>query len=221
MSFKVQSVKTLFAILFITLGAMPAIAHPHILIDAQVKFHLTKSANQTIHLQKLNYIWEFDENFSFLLLGDYDDDQNQLLNQDELSTMGIETMEGAKALDYFTHLSAGQNQIIPTDAPQVLATYKDNRLTLEFDLTLPEPIEITANFKFALFDDEYYTAFMFAADTGLKIVQDSTINCQITALKIREIDENMLQALERAFSQDTINQGLGKQFADEIGIKCA
>lgn len=207
-------------ILLFSLAPISAFAHPHILIDAQVTFTVNKTNENEFQLTKLHYIWQFDENFSLLLLGDYDDNQDQLLDQDELSTMGIETMEGAKALGYFTFISNANETIPPTDAPQVRASFSQNRLTLEFDLELPSPVIINNNLSFSLFDEEYYTAFYLKPETGFKIDGINAANCNIYQAKIAEIDENIAIALENAFTQDTTNQGLGAQFADKVGIKC-
>lgn len=207
----------IFAIIF---TAQMANAHPHILIDAEVKFHVSKNATNQHQLDSLSYKWRFDENFSFLLIGDYDDDQDQLLNQQELTTMGIETMEGAKELGYFTHLATATQSITPLDAPQVLASLSDNRLTLEFSLSLDQPIILNTDFKFKLFDDEYYTAFTFPLKNGYEIIGDDASNCSISQTQQGQDDKNLAIALENAFTEDTTNQGMGARFADEMGIKC-
>lgn len=195
-------------------------AHPHILINAKVNFHLSQTQNQTYQLDKLSYVWHFDENFSLLLLGDYDDDQNQLLDLDELSTMGIETMDGAKELAYFTHLFNGEAEILALDAPQVRATFADNRLSLTFDLTLPQSVPISNEFKFTLFDEEYYTAFIFNQKSDYQLIGDNLNGCALQTKQQAQTDDNMETALANAFNQDTINQGMGSQFADKIGIIC-
>lgn len=197
-----------------------AFAHPHILINAKVEFHLSQTAEQNYQLDKLTYAWHFDENFSLLLLGDYDDNQDQLLSLDELSTMGIETMDGAKELGYFTHLFSGETEFPPLDAPQVRATFADNRLTLSFDLTLPQALPISDDFKFTLFDEEYYTAFIFNQKSDYQIIGENIKSCSILTTAEAQVDDNIEAALAKAFNQDTINQGMGSQFADDIGIKC-
>lgn len=222
MSFRNKPLKSITVLIFL-LNLWPpsvAIAHPHILIDAQVKFHLQKTDNEQFMLTSLHYIWHFDENFSLLLLGDYDDNQDQLLSQAELSTMGIETMEGAKELLYFTHLSEGNANFTPDDAPQVQATFKDSRLILEFDLTLPQPLPLSDNFKYTLFDEEYYTAFFVKQDNGYQIIGEGKDDCAIYQVQQGQIDSNIKTALENAFNDDFTNQGMGAQFADDIGIKC-
>lgn len=222
MSFKTKPIKFL-SILTLTFGLWPtnmAIAHPHILIDAAVTFHIQKTQNGQFQLDSLHYTWQFDENFSLLLLGDYDDDQNQLLEQQELTTMGMETMEGAKELLYFTHISNGDTKISPNDAPTVQATFKDNRLTLEFDLTLPESLPLTETFKFTLYDEEYFTAFFVKKDSGYQLVGDDIESCAIYQAEQGQLDSNIKIALENAFNDDLTNQGMGAQFADDIGIKC-
>lgn len=222
MPFKIKSVK-FFCILTSLIGLWPinmAIAHPHILIDAAVTFHIQKAQNGQFHLDSLHYIWQFDENFSLLLLGDYDDDQNQLLAQQELTNMGMETMEGAKELLYFTHISNGDVEISPNDAPTVQATFKNNRLTLEFDLTLPKALPLTSAFKFTLYDEEYMAAFFVKKDAGYQLVGDDANNCAIYQVEQAQIDSNIKAALENAFNDDLTNQGMGAQFADDIGIEC-
>ena len=222
MPFKIKSIKfiSIFTLLFALWPVNMAIAHPHILIDARVKFHIQKAQNGQYYLDSLHYIWQFDENFSLLLLGDYDDNQNQLLEQDELTTMGIETMEGAKELLYFTHITNGSTNITPTDAPQVQATFKDSRLTLEFSLTLPQALPLTDDFKYTLFDEEYYTAFLIKKQGGYQLTGDDIDDCALFQVGQGQIDNNIKTALENAFNDDFTNQGMGAQFADDIGIKC-
>lgn len=222
MPFISQNLKNtfIFATWLLICTPSSALAHPHILIDAQVQFTVEPSQDGEYQLTKLRYVWQFDENFSLLLLGDYDDDENQLLNQQELTTMGIETMEGAKELGYFTILANGDETVPPTDAPQVRATFAQDRLTLEFDISLPTPIDITNALTFSLFDEEYYTAFNIKAKNGFIIANQQASNCKIYAVKTAQIDENIAVALENAFTQDFTNQGLGAQFADKVGIKC-
>lgn len=198
---------------------LSAHAHPHILIDAEVHFMVSRNDDNIYQLNSLAYKWQFDENFSMLLVGDYDDDQNQLLNQQELTTMGIETMEGAKELGYFTYLANGNQAIKPADAPEVLASFSDNRLTLDFNLSLEKPIILNSNFKFKLFDDEYYTAFILQQKTGYQIIGTGVENCAIKQIQ-GEVDNNLETALQNAFNDDTTNQGMGAQFADEMSIKC-
>lgn len=217
---KINTYKTTLLILIalvITLGrAWPSYAHPHILIDATIKL----SVNPKQQLTKLTYIWQFDENFSLLLLGDYDEDKDKDLNHEELTTLVNETMEGAHELGYFTHLKDGKTSISLRSASQVLAKLDANRLTFQFDLELLQPQKISQSLTFSLFDEEYYSAFMIDYKTGYEIDQPQATHCKITQTKTAKTDENIQNALDNAFNEDTINQGSGSQFANIIGMKC-
>ena len=193
-------------------------AHPHILIDAQIKFNLNQS--KITQLSSLTYIWQFDENFSLILLGDYDDNKDQLLSVDELTTLAIETMEASKELGYFTHLVKNDTEINLKEITKIDAKFEDSRLTFEFTLELPEPVTIDDKLKFAIYDEEYYTAFNLAEKPSLQLVGDNVTGCSIIRTQQAEVDENIENALKNAFGLDTVNQGFGAKFAEFVGIKC-
>ncbi len=198
---------------------IPTFAHPHVLVNTTTRFEIS-SKDQILTLQNIHYKWVFDENFSLVLLGDYDDDKDGNLSEAELTNLASEIMGNLSEINYFTQLVTDGKPHLIKPADKVQADFINSRLSFEFSLQLGETVAMATNLEYALFDEEYYVAFERQDRQTFSINGNDTDRCQLNPIQLAKKDENIGNALKEAFSDNIDNQGMGAIFADKYRFIC-
>lgn len=152
--------------------AVPALAHPHILIDAKVA--VLFDANGTV--TGLRHAWSFDSAFSAWMIQGLDTNGDRETSPEELQPLADENMVGLAEYGFYT--SAGDD-----DAPMVFQpvgdqrmVYEDGKVTLSYSVSAAKPQPVGERFELAVYDAEYYVAISFA-DAGDVTLENAPESC--------------------------------------------
>lgn len=131
--------------------AQPALAHPHIFIDAQVGITLDDAGRLT----RLHHSWTFDTAFSVWMVQGLDTNADGVVTPDEMQDLADENMLGLAEFGFYT--VAGDNMAFTAVGDQRMR-YEDSRVTLDFSIDALEPQPVEGRFELGVYDAEYYVA---------------------------------------------------------------
>lgn len=142
----------LIGVALITLGlAQPALAHPHIMIDARAVVRLDDAGRVTA----LHHSWTFDTAFSVWMVQGLDTDGDGTVSSAEMQDLANENMLGLADYGFYTYAGDGMDFAPVGDQKMV---YADNRVTLDFTITATTPQAVGERFELGVYDPEYYVA---------------------------------------------------------------
>ncbi|WIY51847.1 DUF1007 family protein [Devosia sp. YIM 151766] len=167
--------------------SLPAVAHPHIFIDAQVEIGFDEAGR----LSALHHSWTFDTAFSVWMVQGLDANGNGVVEPEEMQELADENMLGLADYDFYTVAGDGMDFVATGDQRM---RYEDNRVTLDFTIEAVEPQPVGGRFELGVYDAEYYVAIAFddVADVALKnAAADCTIRLEPPTPMSREIEERL------------------------------
>jgi ABC-type nickel/cobalt efflux system permease component RcnA/ABC-type uncharacterized transport system substrate-binding protein len=138
--------------------AAPALAHPHIFIDAKVAVVF----DDTGAVAGLRHAWTFDSAFSAWMVQGLDTDGDRQTSSDEMQELADENMSALADYGFYTYAGPDQAQMDFVPAGDQRMAYQDGHVTLSYSLTATEPLPVTGRFELAVYDPEYYVAISFA-----------------------------------------------------------
>lgn len=146
--------------------AVPAAAHPHILIDAKVG--VVFDGNGAV--SGLRHEWTFDTAFSAWMIQGLDTNGDRETSPEELQSLADENMVGLAEYGFYTYAGQGDALMAFTPDGDQRMVYQDGHVTLTYSVTATAPLPITGRFELAVYDPEYYVAISFAdvADVTLE-----------------------------------------------------
>lgn len=167
--------------LLLSLGATPALAHPHVWVD----YHVTAQFSQG-RVAALAQEWSFDEDFSASVMtdvlkrkglraaasGPFSPGDTARLQQAAFSNL--------KHYAYFTHVwQGGKPAAVGQEVSGFQASMRDGRLIYHFVLPLAAPVdphrgEITVG----IWDDTYYVDVGPARDSPARLDGDGAAGCK-------------------------------------------
>ncbi len=196
----------------------PALAHPHIFVDAEVGFDI-----EAAQLTSLRITWTYDE-FTTLVLFEtlnLDTDGDGVLNAEDLAKVAAGETEWPDGYNGDVYLEAGQQVIAFGKPTNASAEMPGDKVTVRFDLPLKEPLDLSAGSAvLRLYDPYYYYAYTV---TGLTKPEPGEGSCQATLVPFQADDataalQDQLAALSREEMPEQEN--VGRLFADEIVLTC-
>ena len=197
----------------LALSAAPALAHPHVFVDARAGFVLGDGA-----LTGLRITWLYDA-FTTLVLYDQldlDHDRDGKLNAQDLERVAHGETDWAPDYEGDTYLWVGGTKE-PLGRPQNgVARMVGDRVEVSFDLPLAtaQPLEgVAASLK--LYDPGYYYAYT--------VVGAAADRCEAQVVPFQpDAAERALQEELNALSQEEMPEDpmIGARFADEIALTC-
>ena len=138
--------------------AAPAMAHPHILIDAKASVVFDASGA----VVGLRHAWTFDTAFSAWMIQGLDTNGDRETSPEELQGLADENMVGLADFGFYTYAGIGDALMSFTPAGDQRMVYEDGRVTLSYSVNAVAPLPITGRFELAVYDPEYYVAISFA-----------------------------------------------------------
>lgn len=146
--------RLLVALAIVGAAAAPAVAHPHIFIDA--KTTVVFDANGAV--AGLRHDWTFDTAFSVWMIQGLDTNGDQQTSPEELQELADENMVGLAQYGFYTFAgdSAAPMDFVPAGDQRMV--YADNRTTLSFSVDATAPQPVTGRFEVGVYDPEYYVA---------------------------------------------------------------
>lgn len=136
----------------------PALAHPHILIDAKVAVMFDANGAVT----GLRHDWSFDTAFSAWMIQGLDTNGDRQTSPEELQGLADENMVGLADYGFYTYAGEGDALMAFTPSGDQRMVYKDGRVTLSYSVAAETPLPVTGRFELAVYDPEYYVAISFA-----------------------------------------------------------
>lgn len=168
----------------------PAMAHPHIFIDARV----TVVFDDAGRIATLRNSWTFDTAFSVWMVQGLDTNGDGVVSPEEMQELADENMVGLADYGFYTVAGDGVHF---TPAGDQGMRYEDNKVTLDFSINAEEPVVPGSRFELGIFDAEYYVAINFA-DVGHVNLENAPASCSTELVPPRPMDratEDRLYAL--------------------------
>jgi ABC-type uncharacterized transport system substrate-binding protein len=133
-------------------------SHPHVFIVNRIKIVFDDKG-----LAGFNIHWKFDEMFASMIAGDYDKNQNGILEKNEIVLIEKEAFSYLANYNYFTFIKIGEKPFKVKFIQNFSAILNNNKLSYKF--FVPCHVTATNNFKnitVAVYDPSYYSAIFFA-----------------------------------------------------------
>src|SRR3984893_16811196 len=177
------------AALFAVLVAGPALAHPHIFINAKAELVFTGRA-----LTAIRHTWQFDDAFSAFAVQGLDQNNDGKLSDAELAPLAELNVKSLSRPSYYTYVTADQKNLELAAPTDYRVEWAFGRLTLYFTLPLKAATDVMRTASVQVFDPEYYTAFNFATPDPVKLSGAPT-GCTGSYVPPQPLDEVTLAAL--------------------------
>ena len=202
--------------LLVALAASPAVAHPHVWIDARADFIFDRSGR----LSALGIRWTFDEMYSVFTVRGLDKNRDGRLNSDEIAPLIDGMMASLKSYDYFTFMRADGKTIAFGAPVEAGATFENSTLVFRFTLPLTESIDARdSDVLFAMYDPSIYVAIEIANNQSLRLVGVPPVDCSSRIVENRPEIES--KSLAEVLVQDLDNSGGGfPDYAQRVKISC-
>ncbi|CAN7401582.1 DUF1007 family protein [Devosia sp. LjRoot3] len=170
--------------------AQPAMAHPHIFIDAKVGVVFDDAER----IATLRNSWTFDTAFSVWMVQGLDTNGDGVVSSEEMQELADENMVGLADYGFYTVAGDGVHF---TPVGDQRMRYEGNKVTLDFSIDAAEPVVPGSRFELGIFDAEYYVAISFA-DVGHVTLENAPASCGTELVPPRPMDratEDRLYAL--------------------------
>lgn len=176
---------------FALLGALPALAHPHVFVSSRTEVLYAPDGSVT----GLRHIWSFDEAYSAYMVQGLDKNGDGKVTPDELTELANVNMESLPDVGFFTVVKAnGKTQEFGT--PQDAGLVYDNKiLTLSYTLPLKQPAKASRSFGMEIGDPTYFVAFDIAEGDGAVIARDAPKGCVVRIARPPKLDAETQQKL--------------------------
>ncbi|MBN9335319.1 DUF1007 family protein [Devosia sp.] len=172
----------LVALFLVTAGlAQPALAHPHIFIDAKVDVIFDDAGR----IAELRHNWTFDTAFSVWMVQGLDTNGDGIVSSEEMQELADENMVGLA--DYGFYTFAGDGMAFTSSGDQRM-TYTNNRVTLDYSIKATQPVAPGARFELGVYDAEYYVAIGFADASTVRLI-NAPASCSTELVPPRAMDK--------------------------------
>ncbi|KRA50167.1 DUF1007 family protein [Devosia sp. Root635] len=170
--------------------ATPALAHPHILIDAKVT--VVFDGNGAV--AGLRHAWTFDSAFSAWMVQGLDTNGDRETSPEEMQDLADENMVGLADYGFYTYAGEGDALMAFTPAGDQRMVYEDGRVTLTYSADAVTPMPLAGPFELAVYDPEYYVAIGFA-DVSDVTLENAPAGCGAVLEPPRPMDPEVEQRL--------------------------
>ncbi|MGV8831907.1 MAG: DUF1007 family protein [Devosia sp.] len=169
---------------------LPALAHPHILIDAKVTI-IFDDAGAVVGL---HHDWSFDTAFSSWVIQGLDSNGDRVTSPEELQGLADENMTGLADFDFYTYAGDASDPLKFTPVGDQRMVYADGHTTLSYSLTTEQPHPPGKRFELGVYDPEYYVAISFADASALTLV-NAPAGCGVVLEPPKEMSDDVTQRL--------------------------
>ena len=198
---------------FITLGANPARAHPHVWITATSELIYAPDGTIT----GVRHAWTFDDMFSTYALQGLETKTQGVYSHEDLAPLAQTNVESLKEFGFFTFAKADGKKEKFEEPVDYFLEYKDTLLTLHFTLPLKRPVKAKV-LALEVFDPEFFIDFKFADQDPVRLVGAPNA-CQMKFQRPNDDPANAQQLGEQNFMSGD-NSNFGAMFANKILVEC-
>ncbi|KQX40009.1 hypothetical protein ASD04_05010 [Devosia sp. Root436] len=168
----------------------PAMAHPHIFIDARVT--VVFDGNGAV--AGLRHAWTFDSAFSAWMVQGLDTNGDRETSPEEMQDLADENMVGLTDYGFYTYAGEGDALMAFTPAGDQRMVYEDGRVTLRYSADAVTPMPVSGRFELAVYDPEYYVAIGFA-DASDVTLENAPASCAAVLEPPKPMDPEVEQRL--------------------------
>ena len=194
-----------------------AAAHPHVFAEARLEVAVRPDGR----VERLRHVWRFDEFFSSTVLLEFDDDTDLILDESERDTVADVVSESIAEFGYFQRIDVGGRDIPVRPVKDMKVIFQDGQMILFFTSEPAEPIAVTDQPVFNVYDPTFYTAIEFYSENEM-VLEGAPSNCAATMI-VPDPDEAIAQnqqSLTEAFFNDPAGNDLSKLLATRMEISC-
>jgi ABC-type uncharacterized transport system substrate-binding protein len=204
------------AALLAALVASPAVAHPHIWIDARTDFVFDPAGRLTA----IAIRWTFDELYSVFAVKGLDKNRDGKVDSGELAPLVEEMMTSLKAYDYFSFLRADGEAAHFASPVEAGATFENGALVFRFTLPLAEPIDARrSDVAFTMYDPTFFAAIELANNQSVQFTGAPPADC--TSRIAENSGQIETKSLSEVLFQDTAIAGsIAAAYAQWIRLSC-
>jgi ABC-type uncharacterized transport system substrate-binding protein len=163
-------------IIFLLIFHSVALSHPHVFISQKIKVIFDDKG-----LAGFNIRWLFDDMFTSMIAGDYDKNQNGILEKSEEALIKKEAFSYLLNYHYFTFVTIDGKPFDVKFVKNFSAELLNKKLVYNF--FIPCHVKITRNFKnvrVASYDPSYYSAILFAKKDSVSSNNPDTFEVKTT-----------------------------------------
>lgn len=169
---------------------LPALAHPHILIDAKVTITFDDSGA----VVKLHHDWAFDTAFSSWVIQGLDTNGDRETSPEELQGLADENLAGLADFDFYTYAGDAEDPLAFTAVGDQRMVYADGHTTLSYSLQAVQPHPLGKRFELGVYDPDYYVAITFADASAVTLV-NAPSGCGVVLEPPKEMSDEVAQRL--------------------------
>ena len=145
-------------VLSLALAAAPALANPHVWVEARITFEL-----EDHRVEGLRFAWRFDDFFSAHAIRTHDLDGDGAFGPVEMRALRTDAFDPLARFDYHVHVWVGDARRAGHEVDRFSARIEDRRLVYEFSLPVTPPADPGAGpVIVSLFDGRNEVDFRFA-----------------------------------------------------------
>ncbi len=156
------------------LAPAPALAHPHIFIDAKA----TIVFNDAGELIAIRNTWTFDEGFSVWQTQGLDTNNDGTTSSEEMQELADENMTGLAEYGFYTFAGEGDETLPFASMDDARFVFESGRSTLTFGVEPQGPYRIREALEIAINDPEYYVSITFA-DVSAVTLENPPEGCNV------------------------------------------
>lgn len=201
-------------------AAAPALAHPHIFIDAGLELRFDEAGR----LGAVRIVWVYDDFTSLLVLEDRGLDRagSGALSEAETAALTGFDMNWIEGFAGDTYVLVGDRPVALGGPEEPTAALVHGRIVTTHLRRLPEPLApVEAPIVVQLYDPTYYTAYTIAADPVILGREDCS--AQVFAPDPGAVAGILAQAMQELSGLDLEQDfpAIGAELAEEVRVTCA
>ncbi len=156
------------------LFAAPAMAHPHVWIEATATLIVDGG-----RFGAVRHDWVFDDLFSSVVIREFDKNRNRRFEDNELKRLQAEVFDSLKDVDYFTVVLVDGKRVRITELVDFAAEIAKERLVYRFTVRPSEPVAARGRLVAVAVQDESYYIDVALREEGARLETTGDAVCTL------------------------------------------